>query len=140
MNSLFILILGLPVLEILVMIELGAKIGGLNTIFLIILTAVIGLFMARVQGLNTIRSGLLNIYKNKTPIYELISGATIAFAALLLIIPGFITDTFGFLLLVPISRKLIISFIFKNKISQASKSDSKTIEAEIIEDSKKDES
>ena len=96
--------------------------------------------MARVQGLNTIRSGLLNIYKNKTPIYELISGATIAFAALLLIIPGFITDTFGFLLLVPISRKLIISFIFKNKISQASKSDSKTIEAEIIEDSKKDES
>ena len=109
MNSLFILILGLPVLEILVMIELGAKIGGLNTIFLIILTAVIGLFMARVQGLNTIRSGLLNIYKNKTPIYELISGATIAFAALLLIIPGFITDTFGFLLLVPISRKLIIS-------------------------------
>ena len=140
MNPLFFLILGLPGLEILVMIELGAKIGGLNTIFLIILTAVIGLFMARVQGLNTIRSGLLNIYKNKTPIYELISGATIAFAALLLIIPGFITDTFGFLLLVPISRKLIISFIFKNKISQASKSDSKTIEAEIIEDSKKDES
>lgn len=140
MNSLFILILGLPVLEILVMIELGAKIGGLNTIFLIILTAAIGLFMARVQGLNTIRSGLLNIYKNKTPIYELISGATIAFAALLLIIPGFITDTFGFLLLVPISRKLIISFIFKNKINQANKNNDKTIEAEIIEDNKKDES
>ena len=106
MNSLFILILGLPVLEILVMIELGAKIGGLNTIFLIILTAVIGLFMARVQGLNTIRSGLLNIYKNKTPIYELISGATIAFAALLLIIPGFITDTFGFLLFSAYLKKI----------------------------------
>ena len=118
MNSLFILIIGLPILEILLMIELGGVIGALNTILLVIFTAIVGLFFARIQGLSVLQKGLINIYKNKLPIYELISGASIAVAALFLIFPGFITDTIGFLLLIPITRKFLVSLILKKKLNK----------------------
>ena len=140
MNSLFILIIGLPILEILLMIELGGVIGALNTILLVIFTAIVGLFFARIQGLSVLQKGLINIYKNKLPIYELISGASIAIAALFLIFPGFITDTIGFLLLIPITRKFLVSLILKKKLNKKNNINENVIEAEIInEDKKKDD-
>lgn len=140
MNSLFILIIGLPILEILLMIELGGVIGALNTILLVIFTAIVGLFFARIQGLSVLQKGLINIYKNKLPIYELISGASIAVAALFLIFPGFITDTIGFLLLIPITRKFLVSLILKKKLNKKNNINENVIEAEIInEDKKKDD-
>ena len=118
------------------MIKVGQNIGALNTILLIFLTAIIGLYFARLQGLTTIKSGLVNIYQNKAPIYELFSGATIAVAAMFLILPGFFTDFFGFLLLLPLTRNIIISRILKkDKKKDLSK---EYIDAEIIDD-KKDE-
>ena len=113
MNTLLLLILAIPVFEIIVLIEIGSKIGALNTVFLIFLTAIIGVYFAKLQGLNTLKSGLLNAYQNKLPIYEIISGASIAFAAVLLILPGFITDTFGFFLLIPFTRKILIKLLLK---------------------------
>ena len=118
------------------MIKIGQNIGAINTVLLIISTAVIGLFFARIQSIKTIKSGFVNIYQNKIPIYELLSGASIAIAAIFLITPGFITDTIGFLLLIPFSRKIIISFFLKNSVQP--KSGNETIEAEIVDD-KKDE-
>ena len=97
MNTILLLIIALPVIEIFIMIKVGQNIGALNTIMLIFLTAVIGLYFARIQGLTTLKAGLTNIYKNQTPINELFSGASIAVAAMLLIIPGFFTDFIGFL-------------------------------------------
>ena len=111
MNSFFLLFIGVPALEIYLMIKIGGEIGALNTVSLIFLTAIIGIYFAKLEGIKTIRSGIINLYQNKTPIYELISGASIAIAALFLIIPGFFTDTLGFLLLIPISRKLLINFL-----------------------------
>ena len=102
MNTFFLIFIGLPALEIFLMIKIGGEIGALNTVALIFLTAIIGIYYARLQGIQTLRSGIINIYQNKTPIYELISGASIAFAAVLLIIPGFFTDLIGFLLLIPL--------------------------------------
>ena len=99
MNTFFLIFIGLPALEIFLMIKIGAEIGALSTIALIFLTAIIGVYYARIQGIKTLRSAIINCYKNKVPIYELISGASIAFAALLLIIPGFFTDAMGFILL-----------------------------------------
>tara|TARA_Y100001970_G_C13822872_1_gene645780 strand:- start:190 stop:564 length:375 start_codon:yes stop_codon:yes gene_type:complete len=123
-------------MEIFIMIKVGQNIGALNTILLIFLTAIIGLYFARLQGLTTIKSGLVNIYQNKAPIYELFSGATIAVAAMFLILPGFFTDFFGFLLLLPLTRNIIISRILKkDKKKDLSK---EYIDAEIIDD-KKDE-
>ena len=136
MNTILFAIIALPVVEILVMIKIGQNIGAINTVLLIILTAVVGLFFARIQGLKTLKSGVINIYQNKLPIYDLLSGASIAVAAVFLIIPGFITDTIGFLLLIPLSRKFLISLFLKN--NSQTKSESKIIEAEVIED-KKDE-
>ncbi len=136
MNTILFAIIALPVVEILVMIKIGQNIGAINTVLLIILTAVVGLFFARIQGLKTLKSGFINIYQNKLPIYDLLSGASIAVAAVFLIIPGFITDTIGFLLLIPLSRKFLISLFLKN--NSQTKSESKIIEAEVIED-KKDE-
>ena len=136
MNTILFAIIALPVVEILVMIKIGQNIGAINTVLLIISTAVIGLFFARIQSIKTIKSGFVNIYQNKIPIYELLSGASIAIAAIFLITPGFITDTIGFLLLIPFSRKVIISFFLKNSVQP--KSDNETIEAEIVDD-KKDE-
>ena len=138
MNSIFLLFIGLPALEIFLLIKIGGKIGALNTISLIFLTAIIGVYFAKLQGIKTMRSGVVNLYQNKTPIYEIIAGASIAIGALLLIVPGFFTDTIGFLLLVPLTRKVLISlFINKNKIN-SNKNNHDTLDGEIIED-KKDE-
>ena len=113
MNSFFLLFIGLPALEIFLMIEIGGKIGAINTVSLIFLTAIIGIYFAKLEGLKTIRSGITSLYLNKVPVYEIISGASIALAALFLIIPGFFTDTIGFLLLMPFTRKILISFFLK---------------------------
>ena len=140
MNSLLLAIIVLPIVEIAVMINIGQEIGALNTILIIFLTAIIGIYYARVEGLNTIKSGMVNLYNNKIPFYEIISGASIAIAALLLILPGFISDTVGFLFLIPFSRKIIINSWLKNKYKNKSQSSNKIIEAEIVEDKRdKDE-
>ena len=136
MNSLLLLIVGIPILEIFVMIKIGQQIGAINTILLIFLTAIIGIYYARVEGLNTIRSGITNLYQNKTPIYEIISGASIAVASVLLIIPGFITDTIGFLLLIPFTRKALISIWLKKKYVKPNEDTNEIIEAEIVEEEK----
>ena len=122
------------------MIKIGGKIGALNTVSLIFITAIIGIYFAKLEGIRTIRSGAINLYQNKIPIYEIISGASIAFAALLLIIPGFFTDTLGFLLLIPFTRKILIRSFVKRKTTQANQESSNTLDGEIIEDKdKKDE-
>ena len=136
MNSLLLLLIGVPALEIFVFIKVGGIFGALNTILLIITTAVVGIYFAKLEGLNTIRSGIENVYKNKPPIYEILSGASIAFAALLLILPGFITDGIGFLLLIPFTGRLLINYFMKGKKNINNNED--VIEAEVIED-KKDE-
>ena len=139
MNSLFLLFIGIPTLEVFLMIKIGGKIGALNTVSLILLTAIIGIYFAKLEGIKTIRSGAMNLYQNKVPIYEIISGASIALAALLLIIPGFFTDSVGFLLLIPFTRRILInSFVKKsNKKDRENKS---ILDGEIIENKdKKDE-
>ena len=136
MNTILISIIAIPIIEILLFIKLGESIGAINTILLIIFTAVVGVYFARIQGIRTIKSGFLNLYQNKLPIYEIFSGASIAIAAIFLIIPGFFTDTFGFLLLIPFTRKLLLSLIIKK--SERSRNNDETIEAEVIDD-KKDE-
>ena len=120
MNSVLLIIIGFPILEIALMIKIGKVVGILNTILLIFLTAIVGIYYARTEGLNTIRSGMINLYQNKLPFYELISGASIAIAAVLLIFPGFVSDTIGFLLLFPLTRKLVINRWFKNKYKEKS--------------------
>mgnify|MGYP001339781556 FL=1 len=136
MNTILISIIAIPIIEILLFIKLGERIGAINTILLIIFTAVVGVYFARIQGIRTIKSGFLNLYQNKLPIYEIFSGASIAIAAIFLIIPGFFTDTFGFLLLIPFTRKLLLSLIIKK--NERTQNDDETIEAEVIDD-KKDE-
>ena len=111
MNAIILFIIGIPVIEIYLIIKVGNIIGAFNTIFLIFFTAITGVYFARLAGLSTIRSGFNQLIKNEIPIYEIISGATLAFAALLLIIPGFLTDIVGFLLIIPITRKLFIKSI-----------------------------
>ena len=129
MNTILIAIIAIPVIEILLFIKIGENIGAFNTILLIFFTAFVGVYFARVQGIKTLRSGFINIYQNKIPIYEILSGASIAIAALFLIIPGFFTDIIGFLLLVPFTRKTLVSlFIKKNKNQE---NNDKTIEAEV---------
>ena len=121
MNSLLITIILVPIIEIYLFIKIGSQIGAFNTIFLIFVTAIIGVFYARFEGLNTIKSGLSQLVKNELPAYEIISGAAIAVAALLLIVPGFATDFIGFLIIFPLTRKLIFGKIFKkfnNKSSE----------------------
>ena len=140
MNSFFLLFIGVPALEVFLMIKIGGKIGALNTVSLIFLTAIIGLYFAKLEGIKTMRSGVMNVYQNKIPIYEIISGASIAIAALFLIIPGFFTDTMGFLLLIPFTRKILISFFIKKKTTSKNQEDINTLDGEIIEDkNKKDE-
>ena len=109
MNSFFLIFIGIPVLEILLMIKIGERIGALNTISLIFLTAIIGIYFAKIQGIKTMQSGLINLYKNEIPINEILAGASIAIAALFLIIPGFFTDFIALLLLFRPTRVLIIS-------------------------------
>ncbi len=114
MNTVLLSIILVPIIEIYLFIKIGSQIGALNTILLIFLTAILGVFYARYEGLNTLKSGFKQLIKNEIPAYELISGAAIAFAALLLIIPGFATDILGFLFIFPITRKLILKKISKN--------------------------
>ena len=118
MNAIFLFIICIPLIEIYLFIKVGGMIGAFNTIFLIFFTAITGVYFARLAGLNAIRSGFNQLIKNEIPIYEIISGAALAFAALLLILPGFLTDLIGFLLIIPITRKFFISsisFKLKNK-------------------------
>ena len=139
MNPLFLVIFGIPALEIFLLIKIGGKIGALNTVSLIFLTAIVGIYFAKLEGIKTIKSGVMNMYQNKIPIKEIISGASIAVAALLLIIPGFFTDFFGLLLLIPFTRNILIKFFIK-KSSSSNNSNDKTFDGEIIEDKeKKDE-
>ena len=109
MNSILLIIVLVPILEIYLFIKIGAQIGAVSTIILILTTAIIGVYYAKYEGLNTLKSGFIQINKNETPTYEMISGAAIAFAALLLIVPGFATDIFGFLIIFPITRKIIFN-------------------------------
>jgi len=111
MNSIFLSIVIVPILEIYLLIKIGSKIGAITTIFLIFTTAVVGVYYAKYEGLNTLKSGLTLLSRNETPTYEMLSGTVIAFAAVLLIIPGFLTDVFGFLLIFPLSRKFFLKKI-----------------------------
>tara|TARA_B100000745_G_C20021668_1_gene347424 strand:- start:4 stop:432 length:429 start_codon:yes stop_codon:yes gene_type:complete len=121
MNAVLLFIIGIPLIEIYLMIKIGGTIGAFNTIFLIFFTAITGIYFARLEGLNTIRAGFGQLIRNEMPMHEIISGAAIAFAAFLLIIPGFLTDLFGFLLLIPMTRKILLKKIFskfkKNEIN-----------------------
>ena len=136
MNRLLVLIIAIPLIEIFLMIKIGHHIGALNTILLIIFTAVTGVYYAKLEGLNTLRSGFSQIVNNETPAYELLSGATIAFAALLLIFPGFLTDFIGFILIIPYTRKIL----FKSMSTKFKKKDSSTFidgESTDVSDKKK---
>ena len=117
MNTALILILGIPLIEIYLFIKVGSQIGALNTILLILVTAILGIWYARYEGFNTLRSGMSQLIKNELPLYEIVSGAAIAFAALLLILPGFATDVIGILLVFPVTRKIILRKYSKKYIS-----------------------
>ena len=122
MNTVLILIIGIPLIEIYLFIKIGSQIGAFNTVLLILTTAIAGVAYARYEGFNTLKSGINQLIKNEIPIYEIISGATLAFAAFLLIFPGFATDILGILLVIPITRKLILGiFINKKKYEKKSK-------------------
>ena len=138
MNTLLLTIILVPIIEIYLFIKIGAQIGAFNTISLIFITAIIGIFYARYEGLNTLRSGFSQLIKNEAPIYEIISGAAIAFAALLLIVPGFATDLFGFLLIFPLTRKLIFGKIV-NKFKNETKIKKPYIEGEFEDIEEDDE-
>ena len=137
MNSFFLVLIGLPALEIYLMIKVGSSVGALNTIALIFLTAIIGVYFAKLQGIQTLKSVMINLYQNKLPVYEILSGASIAISALLLVLPGFLTDFFGFLLLIPITRKIIFNITLKNEREVNIKNKNKTIDGEVVD--KKDE-
>jgi UPF0716 protein FxsA len=140
MNTLLLIVIGLPILEITLMIKIGQQIGAFNTVLVIFFTATVGIYYARIEGINTIKSGMTNLYGNKISFYEILSGASIAIGAILLILPGFISDTIGFLLLIPFTRKIVISFWLKKKYNENTKNSAEVIEAEIIEEKKeKDE-
>tara|TARA_B100001540_G_scaffold281551_1_gene271709 strand:+ start:307 stop:732 length:426 start_codon:yes stop_codon:yes gene_type:complete len=130
MSPILLFIILFPILEIYLFIKIGSQIGAFNTILLIFVTAIIGVYYAKYEGLNTVRSAFLQIFKNQVPAYEIISGAAIAFAAILLIIPGFATDFLGFLLIFPITRKLIFGNI-SNKIKKKENERKNFIEGEF---------
>ena len=136
MNAVILFIIGIPLIEIYLMIKVGSAIGAFNTIFLILFTAVTGVYFAKLAGLNAIRSGFNQLMKNEMPVYEIISGAALAFAALLLIIPGFLTDLFGFLLIIPTTRKFFIRSISSNFYKKKSNED--IIEG-IVDENKQDD-
>ena len=123
MNTLLLIILFIPLVEIYLFIQIGAQIGAFNTILIILLTAVIGIYFVRLQGLSTIKSGVTQLYRNQIPVYEMISGAALAFAALLLIIPGFATDIVGFLLILPVTRNLIFKYLGRKYKKEKGKDD-----------------
>ncbi len=138
MNPFFFIFICLPALEIYLLIKVGGHVGALSTVALIFLTAIIGIYFARYQGIQTLKSGIINLYQNKMPVYEIMSGASIALAAFLLIVPGFFTDFIGFLLLIPFTRKILFNLALKKKLKNDIKSQNRTIDGEII-DNKKDE-
>tara|TARA_B100001559_G_C16233668_1_gene499029 strand:+ start:56 stop:475 length:420 start_codon:yes stop_codon:yes gene_type:complete len=138
MNSFFLFFIGITALEIFLFIKIGGEIGALSTIGLIFLTAIIGLYFVKIQGIQTLKSGMTNLYQNKLPVYEIASGASLAVSALLLILPGFFTDILGFLLLIPFTRKLLFKAIIKKNNSTSANKDKKILDGEIVED-KKDE-
>ena len=115
MNTVLLLIILIPILEIYLFIKIGSLIGAFTTISLIFLTAIVGVFYVRYEGLNTLRSGVSQLYKNQTPFFEIMSGAALAFAALLLILPGFATDLLGFLIIFPLTRKIIFYLSTRKK-------------------------
>ena len=135
MNSILLLIILIPVIEIYLFIKIGYQIGALSTILLIFATAIIGVYYAKFEGLNTLKSGFVQLSKNRSPTYEVLSGAAIAIAALLLIIPGFATDILGFLIIFPLTRKIIFSkFAKKNTFRKNNKNNFIDGEFEDIED------
>ncbi len=136
MNTILLFLVAVPAIEIYVMIKIGQNIGAFSTISLILTTAFIGIYFAKVEGIDTLRSGAYNLYRNKIPIYEILSGASIAIAAMLLIVPGFITDFIGFLLLLKPTRKIIINN-FLSKKNNNEKYNKDFIEGEVLEDEKK---
>ena len=123
MNTVLLLIILIPILEIYLFIKIGSQIGAFTTISLIFVTAIIGVYYARYEGLNTLRSGVSQLYKNQMPLYELMSGAALAIAAFLLILPGFATDSLGFLIIFPFTRKIIFNLFAKNKKSEVNVKD-----------------
>ena len=138
MNTVILSIILIPIVEIYLFIKIGTNIGTFNTISLVFITAIIGVVYARYEGLNTLRSGFTQLIQNESPAYEIISGASIAFGSLMLIIPGFLTDLTGFLLLIPITRRIIFNItINKSKINKTEK-EKNIIDGEII-DKEKDE-
>jgi UPF0716 protein FxsA len=138
MNSVLIAIILIPVIEIYLFIKIGSQIGALTTITLIFVTAILGIIYARYEGLNTLRSAFVQLIKNEIPVYEIISGAAITFAALLLIVPGFATDIIGFLLIFPFSRKFILK-ILSSKFQVKKKTNEKFIDGEYEEIEKEDD-
>ena len=130
MNTVLLAVILIPIVEIYLFIKIGSQIGALNTVILIFLTAIIGVYYAKYEGINTLRSGVTQIIKNQIPAFELISGAAIAFAAVLLILPGFATDIVGFLLILPITRKLILGRLNK-KFERKNKEGNDFIEGEF---------
>ena len=138
MNSVLIAIILIPVIEIYLFIKIGSQIGALTTITLIFVTAVLGIIYARYEGLNTLRSAFVQLIKNEIPVYEIISGAAITFAALLLIVPGFATDIIGFLLIFPFSRKFILK-ILSSKFQMKKRTNEKFIDGEYEEIEKEDD-
>jgi|TARA_B100000780_G_scaffold231130_1_gene170913 UPF0716 protein FxsA len=140
MNTLLLIVIGFPTIEIILMIKIGQQIGAFNTILVILFTATVGIYYAKIEGINTIKSGMANLYKNKIPFYEMLSGASITIAAFFLILPGFISDMIGFFLLIPFTRKIIINLWLKNKYKKSTKKNVDIIDAEIVEEKKnKDE-
>ena len=138
MNSALIAIILIPVIEIYLFIKIGSQIGALTTITLIFVTAILGIIYARYEGLNTLKSAFLQLIKNEIPVYEIISGTAITFAALLLIIPGFATDAIGFLLIFPLSRKFVLKII-SSKFQMKKKTNEKFIDGEYEEIEKEDD-
>ena len=118
MNTALVLIIGIPLIEIYLFIKIGSQIGAFNTVLLILTTAVIGVAYARYEGFNTLKSGIAQLVKNEMPVYEIISGATLAFAAFLLILPGFATDLVGILLVIPFTRKILLNRFVKTNINK----------------------
>ena len=138
MNSVLIALILVPVIEIYLFIKIGSQIGALTTITLIFVTAILGIIYARYEGLNTLKSAFVQLVKNEIPVYEIISGAAITFAALLLIIPGFATDIIGFLLIFPLSRKFVLK-ILSSKFQMKKKTNEKFIDGEYEEIEKEDD-
>ena len=120
MNTLLLIVLFVPLIEIYLFIQIGGQIGAFNTILVILLTAVVGVYFARLQGLSTLKSGITQLYRNQMPVYEMMSGAALALAALLLIIPGFATDIIGFLLITPVTRNIFFKYLIKKYKKQKS--------------------